>query len=65
MGFGKELKRLREAANITVNTLSVKSKIPKSRIDKWEQRDIERPKKEDEEKLQKLFGCKGMPKAYN
>jgi transcriptional regulator with XRE-family HTH domain len=59
MGFGKELKRLRESAKISVQKLADKIGVDADRMRKWEQLDYE-PRHEDVVKIELFFG---MPLA--
>lgn len=55
MGFGKELKRLRESAKISVQKLADKIGVDADRMRKWEQLDYE-PRHEDVVKIELFFG---------
>jgi phage repressor protein C with HTH and peptisase S24 domain len=55
MGFGTEIKRLRNDAKVSANKLANLIGIDSERLRKWEQRDIE-PKFEDRIKIEKFFG---------
>lgn len=54
MAFGKEIKRLREASNISAAKLASYIGVPVDRLYKWEQKDLT-PKDDDQEKIEQAF----------
>src|SRR5690606_18844124 len=55
MGFGKEIKRLREEANISVQKLAEKIGVDAERWRKWEAKDLT-PRLEDTAAIEAFFG---------
>lgn len=55
MGFGAELKRLREGVNISANKLAKLIGVDAERLRKWEQKDMS-PRDEDTALIEKFFG---------
>ena len=54
LATGSELKRIREASNLSANSLAKLLDVSSDRLRKWEQRDID-PKHEDQIKIEKFF----------
>lgn len=55
MAFGKEIKRLREKANLSAQKLADAIGIDADRLRKWEQKDMD-PRDEDTKKIEAYFG---------
>lgn len=55
MAAGKDLKRIREASNLSAEAFGKMIGVSADRLRKWEQKDFA-PRKDDSDKIEKFFG---------